>query len=167
MSPSRAQRPRRGRRLTLTPVPRWFPGRGSAFVGPPVRIFYASRIRANLGWWKAQGAPRKIVAALSKGVKLEFSTTPQPFKLSPLLVADGDVDDPKAQAWMKTVSEGVAAAGGSRKPVALAAFRGRLEPPAEAAGKAAGKAVGRDAAGAAAEAVPHVASTPQTSPRGL
>lgn len=92
MSPSRAQRPRRGRRLTLTPVPRWFPGRGSAFVGPPVRIFYASRIRANLGWWKAQGAPRKIVAALSKGVKLEFSTTPQPFKLSPLLVADGDVD---------------------------------------------------------------------------
>jgi len=30
-----------------------------------------------------------------------------------MVIIDGDVDDPKAQAWMKTVSEGVAAAGGT------------------------------------------------------
>lgn len=29
-----------------------------------------------------------------------------------MVIIDGDVDDPKAQAWMKTVSEGVSAAGG-------------------------------------------------------
>jgi small subunit ribosomal protein S6 len=29
-----------------------------------------------------------------------------------MVIIDGDVDDPKAQAWMKTVTEGVAAAGG-------------------------------------------------------
>jgi len=30
-----------------------------------------------------------------------------------MVIIDGDVDDPKAQAWMKTVTEGIAAAGGS------------------------------------------------------
>ena len=29
-----------------------------------------------------------------------------------MVIIDGDVDDPVAQAWMKTVSEGVTAAGG-------------------------------------------------------
>ncbi len=29
-----------------------------------------------------------------------------------MIIIDGDVDDPKAQAWMKTVTDGVAAAGG-------------------------------------------------------
>ena len=29
-----------------------------------------------------------------------------------MVIIDGDVDDPKAQAWMKTVADGVAAAGG-------------------------------------------------------
>ena len=29
-----------------------------------------------------------------------------------MVIIDGDVDDPKAQAWMKTVSEGVSAADG-------------------------------------------------------
>lgn len=91
MSPLRALG-RRGSRLSLQPVPRWFPGRGSAFAAPPVRIFYSSRIRANLAWWKEQGASRKIVASLSRGVKLEFHTKPEPFKLSPLMVADADVD---------------------------------------------------------------------------
>ena len=91
MSPPRAPG-RRGSRLSLHPVSRWFPGRGSAFVGPPVRVFYSSRIRANIAWWKEQGAPRKIVAALSQGVKFEFHTKPEPFKLSPLMVADADVE---------------------------------------------------------------------------
>ena len=91
MSSSRAPG-RRGSRLCLRPVPRWFPGRGSAFVGPPVRVFYSSKIRANIAWWKEQGAPRKIVAALSQGVKFEFHTKPEPFKLSPLMVGDADVE---------------------------------------------------------------------------
>ena len=30
-----------------------------------------------------------------------------------MVIIDGDVDDPKAQSWMKTVSEGVAAVGGT------------------------------------------------------
>jgi small subunit ribosomal protein S6 len=29
-----------------------------------------------------------------------------------MIIIDGDVDDPQAQAWMKTVTEGVTAAGG-------------------------------------------------------
>ena len=29
-----------------------------------------------------------------------------------MIIIDGDVDDPKAQTWMKTVTDGVAAAGG-------------------------------------------------------
>ena len=29
-----------------------------------------------------------------------------------MVIIDGDVDDPKAQAWMKQVTDGVAAAGG-------------------------------------------------------
>ena len=29
-----------------------------------------------------------------------------------MVIIDGDVDDPKAQAWMKTVSEGISAADG-------------------------------------------------------
>lgn len=29
-----------------------------------------------------------------------------------MIIIDGDVDDPQAQAWMKTVAEGVTAAGG-------------------------------------------------------
>jgi hypothetical protein len=79
-------------RLILNPVPRWYPARGSAFVGPPVRMFYASKVRAHLGWWKAQHAPRSILRALKHGVKLDFHTLPQPFKLSPLLVDNHDVD---------------------------------------------------------------------------
>ena len=78
------------RRLILNPVPRWYPARGSAFVGPPVRMFYASKVRAHLGWWKAQHAPRSILRALKHGVKLDFHTLPQPFKLSPLLVDNRD-----------------------------------------------------------------------------
>ena len=36
---------RRRARLRLNPVPRWFPGRGTAFDAPPVRIFYFSKVR--------------------------------------------------------------------------------------------------------------------------
>jgi hypothetical protein len=57
-----------------------------------VRIFYATKIRAHLGWWKAQHAPRSILRALKHGVKLDFHTLTQPFNLSPLLVDNHDVD---------------------------------------------------------------------------
>ena len=30
-----------------------------------------------------------------------------------MVIIDGDVDDPKAQSWIKTVTEGIAAAGGT------------------------------------------------------
>jgi small subunit ribosomal protein S6 len=30
-----------------------------------------------------------------------------------MVIISGDVDDPKAQSWVKTVSDGIAAAGGS------------------------------------------------------
>jgi hypothetical protein len=56
-----------------------------AFVGPPVRVFYSSKIHAHLGWWKAQQAPQSILQALKHGVKFEFHTLTQLFKLSPLL----------------------------------------------------------------------------------
>ena len=59
------------RSLRLHPVTRWYPAKGSAFVGPTVRVFCASKIRANLGWWKPQQAPRSILRALKHGVKLE------------------------------------------------------------------------------------------------
>jgi hypothetical protein len=55
-------------------------------------MFYASKVRAHLGWWKAHHAPRSILRALKHGVKLDFHTLPQPFKLSPLLVDNRDVD---------------------------------------------------------------------------
>ena len=80
------------RTLRLNPVPRWYPARGSVFVGPPVRVFYSSKIRTHLGWWKAQQAHRSILRALKHGVKLEFHTLPQSFKLSHLLVDNHDVD---------------------------------------------------------------------------
>ena len=30
-----------------------------------------------------------------------------------MVIIDGDVDDPKAQSWVKTVTDGITAAGGS------------------------------------------------------
>ena len=72
-------------------MPRWYPGRGTHFVEPPAGVFYASRLRANLSWWKAARAPRAILQALSAGVKLDFHTKPQPFKFSPRMVAETDV----------------------------------------------------------------------------
>ena len=84
--------PAKRRSLRLNPVPRWYPAKGSAFVGPPVRVFYSSKIRVNLGWWKAQQPPGSILRALKHGLKLEFHTLPQPFKLSPLLVDNRDID---------------------------------------------------------------------------
>lgn len=87
--PPRAHR--RRVRLATCPVPRWYPGKGSAWQGPNPGVFYSSRIRASLAWWRGERAPRAILTALKSGVKLEFHRTPQPFKTSPLLVADKDV----------------------------------------------------------------------------
>jgi hypothetical protein len=63
------------RSLRLNPVPRWYPAKGSALVGQPVRVFYSSKILANLGWWKAQQAQRSILRALKHGLKLELLLT--------------------------------------------------------------------------------------------
>jgi len=46
---------------------------------------------SSLAWWKGKHAPRAILSALKSGVKLNFHHTPEPFKTSPLLVADKDV----------------------------------------------------------------------------
>ena len=86
MSPQQARR-----RTGPHPVPRWYPGRGTSFVAPPAGVFYSSRLRANIAWWREARAPRGILQTLAAGVKLDFHTTPKPFKLSPLLVADHDV----------------------------------------------------------------------------
>ena len=86
MSPQQARR-----RTGSHPVPRWYPGRGTSFVAPPAGVFYSSRLRANIAWWREARAPRGILQTLSAGVKLDFHTTPKPFKLSPLLVAEQDV----------------------------------------------------------------------------
>jgi len=87
--PPRAHR--RRVRIATCPVPRWYPGKGSAWECPNPGVFYSSRIRASLAWWKGEHAPRAILSALKSGVKLDFHRTPQPFKTSPLLVADKDV----------------------------------------------------------------------------
>ena len=86
MSPQQARR-----RTGSHPVPRWYPGRGTSFVAPPAGVFYSSRLRANIAWWREARAPRGILQTLAAGVKLDFHTTPKPFKLSPLLVAEHDV----------------------------------------------------------------------------
>ena len=90
MSPP-AQRRRKG--LTLNPVPRWFPGKGTALLAPPVRLFYSSQVRANLGWWKSHKAPKAVIRCLEHGLKLDFiDGPPTPLKTSPLLVSDADTD---------------------------------------------------------------------------
>jgi len=72
-------------------VPRWYLGKGSAGQAPNPGVFYSSRIRASLAYLKGKYATRAIFSALKSEVKLNFHRTPQPFKTSPLLVADKDV----------------------------------------------------------------------------
>ena len=74
-------------------VTRYFPGRGSAFVAPPIQVFYSSKLRARLLWWKQEKAPRRVLHALQKGVDLEFEAgPPTPFSSAPILVSEKDVD---------------------------------------------------------------------------
>ena len=84
----------RGRRRVMgTPIPRWFPGRGTALWAPQVKIFYSSKVRANLGWWRDHDASAKILQCLGAGVKLNFtSAPPSPLRTSPLLVEPQDVE---------------------------------------------------------------------------
>lgn len=79
-------------RVLINPVQKWFPGRGSAFQAPPARIYYSSRLRANLGWWREQRPGRAILNVLKNGVKIDFHSPPPPFKLAPLLVDNADID---------------------------------------------------------------------------
>ena len=83
---------RRRARLRLNPVPRWFPGRGTAFDAPPVRIFYSSKVRAGLDWWKMERASRAVINCVTHGYKLAFTSPPTPFRTAPLLVAPEDVE---------------------------------------------------------------------------
>jgi hypothetical protein len=68
----------RRQRVPVHPVRKWFPDRGSAFVVPSVRIFYSTRIRANLLWWKQEKAPRQVLSCLKNGVRLSFHPPPPP-----------------------------------------------------------------------------------------
>ena len=93
MSALRAPPRRLPRRSHFAKVTRWFPGRGSAFVAPPVQVFYSSKLRARLLWWKQEKAPRRVLQALQKGVDLEFEAgPPAPFSSAPILVSEKDVD---------------------------------------------------------------------------
>ena len=78
--------------LHLHPVRTWWPGKGTPFSAPSVRMFYTSKVRAKLGWWQAERASRAVVQCLQHGYKLQFDTPPPPFKTSPLLVDAKDVD---------------------------------------------------------------------------
>ena len=82
----------RRQRVPVYPVRKWFPGKGSAFVAPSVRIFYSTRIRANLLWWKQEKAPRQVLSCLKNGVRLSFHRPPPPLHASPLLVQNKDVE---------------------------------------------------------------------------
>jgi len=82
----------RGRRLDLRPVQRWFPGKGAFWVSPNPGVFYSSKVRARLGWWKNNGASRLTVSVLKTGYKLQFTHNPTPLRTSPLMVPDEDVE---------------------------------------------------------------------------
>ena len=82
----------RRQRVPVYPVRKWFPGKGSAFVEPSVRIFYSTRIRANLLWWKQEKSPRQVLSCLKNGVRLSFHRPPPPLHASPLLVQNKDVE---------------------------------------------------------------------------
>ena len=82
----------RGRRISAARVERWFPGRGSAFIAPPARVFYATKLRASLHWWKREKAPARILESIRKGVKLDFVSEPPTQHRAPLLVHQNDVE---------------------------------------------------------------------------
>ena len=47
-------------------------------MAPSVRIFYSTRIRANLLWWKQEKAPRQVLSCLKNGVRLSFHRASPP-----------------------------------------------------------------------------------------
>ena len=81
-------------RLRLKAVARWYPGRGTATWAPPVRLFYSSKVRASIGWWKDNAASKSVLRILSAGVKLDFvaGKPPPPLRFAPLLVAEIDTE---------------------------------------------------------------------------
>ena len=82
----------RRRRSSGVPVPRWYPGRGSAFHAPPAGVFYSTKVRARLDWWRQNNASSSVIRALQAGVKLDFTAgPPRPLRTAPLLVKDQDV----------------------------------------------------------------------------
>ena len=83
---------RRRARLRLNPVPRWFPGSGTAFDAPPVRVFYSIKVRAGLDWWKIERASCAVINCITRSYKLAFTSPPTLFRTAPLLVAPEDVE---------------------------------------------------------------------------
>ena len=55
-------------------------------------VYYSSKIRSCLGWWKAQKAPRLTVSVLRNGYKIPFVTQPPHLRKSPVMVSDSDVE---------------------------------------------------------------------------
>ena len=82
----------RHHRVPVHPVREWFPGRGSAFVAPSVRIFYSTRTPANLLWWNQEKTPRQVLSCLKTGCVCHFTAHPPPLHASPLLVQNKDVE---------------------------------------------------------------------------
>ena len=79
-------------RLNLKPVQTWFPGKGSGWQGPNPGVFYSSKVRARLGWWKQAGASRLCIQVLKDGYKLAFNAMPTPLRAAPLMVSEEDID---------------------------------------------------------------------------
>ena len=82
----------RHRRFSGVTVPRWYPGRDSTFHAPLAGIFYSTKVRDRLDWWRNNKASSSVIQALQAGVKLEFTAgPPSPLRTSTLLVNDQDV----------------------------------------------------------------------------
>lgn len=76
----------------LRGVTRWYRGRGSAWIAPSAAVYYSTKIRACLAWWKHQRAPRLTLSVLQRGFKIPFVKPPPAFCRSPIMVQDGDVE---------------------------------------------------------------------------
>jgi ribosomal protein S6 len=75
-------------------------------VGTPSRVHIGPSILPC----PTPGLPPRSRHQASWGIRREETRMMRAYEM--MIIIDGDVDDPKAQAWMKTVTDGVSAAGG-------------------------------------------------------
>ena len=79
------------------------------FADRPDRAIRERRYRGAVHIGPApQGAPRVFIIVWGSEGRVQRMN--RAYEL--MIIIDGDVDDPKAQAWMKTVTEAVKTAGG-------------------------------------------------------